>query len=171
MQAGRRPLVTQARRGLGGEKCPCGSHHGYVRAAALAPRGPGIRPGRHVGNCPDGGGAGTKVHELASACLWPAPKWWDGPAWRVSGVGSPRPPAFFCGGRCVFEFAPRTGTSVAPAIAAETVRLVETKNIVFNRFRGDPVHEPSCHTMVGMGLKFLCPGPHTSLDPGPAGHI
>ena len=50
-----------------------------------------------------------------------------GPAWRVSGVGSPRPPAFFCGGRCVFEFAPRTGTSVAPAIAAETVRLVETK--------------------------------------------
>jgi len=44
----------------------------------------------------------------ASACLWPAPKWWDGPAWRVSGVGYPRPPAFFCGGRCVFEFAPRT---------------------------------------------------------------
>ena len=62
-----------------------------------------------------------------------------GPAWRVSGVGSPRPPAFFCGGRCVFEFAPRTGTSVAPAIAAETVRLVENyfqlKLIMFKQSR------------------------------------
>ena len=35
----------------------------------------------------------------------------------------------------MFEFAPRTGTSVAPAIAAETVRLVETKKKWFFRSR------------------------------------
>ena len=34
----------------------------------------------------------------------------------------------------MFEFAPRTGTSVAPAIAAETVRLVETKKNVPHEF-------------------------------------
>ena len=87
---------------------------GMCGPAVLAPLGPGLRrPGRHVGNCPDGGGAGTKVHERVSACLWPAPKWWDGPAWRVPGVGSPGPPALFCRGRCVFEFAPRIDPSVA----------------------------------------------------------
>ena len=40
MQAGRRPIVTQARRGLGGEKCPRGSHHGYVRARRTRPAWP-----------------------------------------------------------------------------------------------------------------------------------
>ena len=39
-QAGRRPIVTQTRRGLGGEKCPRGSRHGYVRARRARPEGP-----------------------------------------------------------------------------------------------------------------------------------
>ena len=58
--------------------------------------------------------------------MWPVPKWWVVQPGVSRGWDLRGPPPFFCGGRCVFEFAPRTGTSVAPAIAAETVRLVET---------------------------------------------
>ena len=103
---------------------------GMCGPAALAPRGPRSKEtGGHVGNCPDGGGAGTKAHEQAgvTGCLWPAPNWWVVQPGVSRGWDLRGPPPFFCGGRCVFEFAPRTGTSVAPAIAAETVRLVETK--------------------------------------------
>ena len=105
---------------------------GMCGPAALAPRGPRSKEtGGHVGNCPDGGGAGTKAHEQAgvTGCLWPAPNWWVVQPGVSRGWDLRGPPPFFCGGRCVFEFAPRTGTSVAPAIAAETVRLVETKKM------------------------------------------
>ena len=93
IQAGSSPIVTQVRRDLGGENCPVAPTTGMCGPAALAPRGPSRL---HLGSCPDGGGAGTEVHEQASACLWPAPNWWAVQPGVSGGLGSSGPPAVVC---------------------------------------------------------------------------
>ena len=126
IQAGSSPFVAQARQGLGGENCPVVSHHGYVRARRTSPAWPLVSGDRGASRETAPTGVEREL-KSTSTCLWPAPKWWVGPAWRVSEVGSPRPPAFFRGGRCAFEFAPRTVPSVVLAIAAEIVRFGGSK--------------------------------------------
>ena len=106
-QAGRRPIVTLVRRGLGGEKCPCGFLP-WVCA------GCSTRPGRPLWGrdaCQDT--ASTEVErELKStgglrlACGRRQSGGMVQPG--VSRGGISEASRFFCGGQCVFEFAPRT---------------------------------------------------------------
>ena len=73
---------------------------GMCGPAALAPRGPRSKEtGGHVGNCPDGGGAGIKAHEQAgvTGCLWPAPNWWVVQPGVSRGWDLRGPPPFFAG--------------------------------------------------------------------------
>ena len=73
---------------------------GMCGPAALAPRGPRSKEtGGHVGNCPDGVGAGIKAHEQAgvTGCLWPAPNWWVVQPGVSRGWDLRGPPPFFAG--------------------------------------------------------------------------
>ena len=69
------------------------SHHGYVRARRTSP-GRSLCKGCLLGNCLDGGGAGTKAHTVSIRVA--GAKVVGGPAWRVLGVGSRGPHVRVC---------------------------------------------------------------------------
>ena len=80
--------------GVWGEKnAPVVSHHGYVRARRTSP-GRSLCKGCLLGNCLDGGGAGTKAHTVSIRVA--GAKVVGGPAWRVLGVGSRGPHVRVC---------------------------------------------------------------------------
>ena len=104
-QAGRRPIVTQTRRGLGGEKCPRGfPTTGMCGPAALAPRGP---CGATWETAPTGverelkSSGGILPHEAGAEVVGgPARRVWRDGILRAPRGGVQHGAHTICGGRC-----------------------------------------------------------------------